>query len=78
MPIAFEWSKYIGLLANILGSISSNSPGLKDIDGIEFTILQGMLNRCSRLTLSMIHLSVEKSLAKLFKLLSDVLQKLLL
>jgi len=57
MPFAFEWAKYIGLLCNLIASIDPESPGVKDKKKLHLAILQGLLNRCSRLMLSILHLA---------------------
>ncbi|TGL63767.1 hypothetical protein EHQ58_00980 [Leptospira ognonensis] len=56
-PILFEHYKYTGILANILASFSLDSPAVRKIPKIHYAVLTGLLNRCSRLILSNIHLS---------------------
>lgn len=56
-PVLFEWYKYVGLLANFYASIQKESPAIKDISKIHYSVLIGMLNRCSRLMLSNVALS---------------------
>ena len=56
-PVLFEWYKYVGLLANFYASIQKESPAIKDISKIHYSVLIGLLNRCSRLMLSNVALS---------------------
>lgn len=56
-PIVFEWYKFIGQLCVVIASFSSKSPIVKQINGVDYSILTGLLNRCSRLMLSNIALS---------------------
>jgi hypothetical protein len=56
-PIIFEWYKYIGIVTNIFACISIESPAFKNIKPLHYSILIGLLNRCSRLILSNISLS---------------------
>lgn len=56
-PIFFEWYKYVGRLANYFACISLESPSVKDIKKTHYSILIGLLNRCSRLILSNVTLS---------------------
>lgn len=58
-PILFEWYKYAGLLSNFYASIKQESPAIKDIPMIHYSVLIGLLNRCSRLMLSNVALSHE-------------------
>lgn len=58
-PVMFEWYKYVGLLANFFASIQLESPGIKQIPKIHYSVLIGLLNRCSRLILSNVTLSHE-------------------
>ena len=60
MPILFEWYKYIGGTCNIIASISRFSPAIRKMPAINYAILTGLLNRCSRLMLSVLRLSVTK------------------
>jgi hypothetical protein len=56
-PVLFEWYKYVGLLSNFYASIQRKSPAIKNIPKIHYSILIGLLNRCSRLMLSNVALS---------------------
>ena len=58
MPILFEWYKYTGVVCNIVASISRHSPAVREMPPLHFAVLTGLLNRCSRLMLSNIRLSV--------------------
>lgn len=61
MPIAFKWSKYCGIMSIRFASISLDSPSInREIDPLYITILQGLLNRCSRLLMSIMHLASAK------------------
>ncbi|MFA5309730.1 MAG: DUF5677 domain-containing protein [Dehalococcoidales bacterium] len=60
MPILFEWYKYIGGTCNIVASISRLSPAIRKMPALNYAILTGLLNRCSRLMLSVLRLSVTK------------------
>jgi hypothetical protein len=57
LPIAFEWSKHVGLVAIQLASVSSEQPGLQPRSPLEHGILRGLLNRCSRVMLSTLKLA---------------------
>lgn len=69
MPILFEWYKYIGVVCNILASISSESLAVRKMPPLNYAILTGLLNRCSRLMLSNIRLSVMKKYGETIMLL---------
>ncbi|MBA7468728.1 hypothetical protein ES707_03981 [subsurface metagenome] len=69
MPILFEWYKYIGGICNILASISRDSPAIRKMPALNYAILTGLLNRCSRLMLSNIRLSVTKKYGETIMLL---------
>lgn len=49
MPIVFEWYKFVGMLAILLGHIMPESQ--------HYYVLMGLLNRCARLILSNVALS---------------------
>lgn len=58
MPIAFKWSKFCGIMSIRFASITLDSPSInRQIDDIHIIILQGLLNRCSRLLMSIMHLA---------------------
>lgn len=69
MPILFEWYKYIGVVCNIVASISDESLAVRDMPSLNYAILTGLLNRCSRLMLSNIRLSVMKKYGETIMLL---------
>jgi len=69
MPILFEWYKYIGGTCNILASISRKSLAIREMPALNYAILTGLLNRCSRLMLSNICLSVTKKYGETIMLL---------
>ncbi len=57
-PLAFKWSRYCGILSIRFASISIDSPTIdakKQI--LHINILQGLINRCSRLLAFTIHLA---------------------
>lgn len=56
-PVLFEWYKYVGLLSKFYASIQRESPAIKDIPKIHYSVLIGLLNRCSRLMFSNVALS---------------------
>lgn len=56
-PILFEWYKFVGRLCVYISSIRSDSPAVREIPTVNYSILTGLLNRCSRLMLSVIRLS---------------------
>lgn len=57
MPIVFEWYKWTGLAAQGLASIRPDSPGFLDMPRVHAAVLRGLLNRCSRLVLSVLRLA---------------------
>ena len=70
MPILFEWYKYVGGACNILASISRHSPAIREVPALHYAILTGLLNRCSRLMLSNMRLSVTKKYGETIMLLN--------
>ena len=58
-PVLFEWYKYVGALCNFYACIQQDSPAIRSIPPIQYYILVGLLNRCSRLMLSNVALSHE-------------------
>lgn len=58
-PVMFEWYKYVGRLANYFASVDQDSPAIKSISSVHFSVLAGLLNRLSRLMLSNVTLSHE-------------------
>jgi hypothetical protein len=56
-PMLFEWYKYVGLLCNTIACLDSRSPALRPLPGVQFAVLIGLLNRCSRLMVANIRLS---------------------
>ncbi|MCX6000419.1 MAG: DUF5677 domain-containing protein [Chloroflexi bacterium] len=69
MPILFEWYKYIGVVCNTLASISGKSLAIREVPDLNYAILTGLLNRCSRLMLSNTRLSVTKKYGETIMLL---------
>jgi hypothetical protein len=57
--VLFEWYKYVGLLANLLSCIQPDSCAVRPRPPIQFSVLIGLLNRCSRLMLANVALSHE-------------------
>ncbi|MGA8474545.1 MAG: DUF5677 domain-containing protein [Candidatus Cybelea sp.] len=58
-PILFELYKHVGLLSIAFAQISPESQGLRALPPLEFSILIGLLTRCSRLMLSTLRLTSE-------------------
>ena len=58
-PVLFEWYKYVGVLCNFYACIRLDSPAIRSIPSIQYYILVGLLNRCSRLMLANVALSHE-------------------
>ncbi|MBA7689365.1 hypothetical protein ES703_97871 [subsurface metagenome] len=69
MPILFEWYKHIGVMCNILASVSRSSPAIRKMPALHYAILTGLLNRCSRLMLSNVRLSVTNKYGETTRLL---------
>ena len=69
MPILFEWYKYIATVCNILASVSRDSPAIRKMPALHYAILRGLLNRCSRLMLSNVRLSVTSKYGETTRLL---------
>jgi len=69
MPILFEWYKYIARICNILASVSRHSPAIRRMPALHYAILTGLLNRCSRLMLSNVRLSVTNKYGETTRLL---------
>lgn len=57
IPILFEWYKFVGHLCIFFALIKSESPAVRDFPPIQYSVLTGLLNRCSRLMLANIALS---------------------
>jgi hypothetical protein len=53
----FEWYKHVGQATILVASIRPESPGLRKIPAVHYSILVGLLNRCARLMLSNTRLS---------------------
>jgi hypothetical protein len=51
-PILFRWYKYVATICNCFARIDVDNPILRSVPPIQFYILIGLLNRCSRLMLS--------------------------
>ncbi len=69
MPILFEWYKYVGTICNIIASTSRDSLAIRKIPALHYAILTGLLNRCSRLMLANMRLSVTKKYGETIMLL---------
>jgi len=57
MPMLFEWYKFVGHLCIFFALIKKESPAVRDFPSIQYSVLTGLLNRCSRLMLANIALS---------------------
>lgn len=69
MPILFEWYKNIVVACNIIASVSRDSPAIRRMPALRYAILTGLLNRCSRLMLSNVRLSVTGKYGETIRLL---------
>lgn len=58
-PILFEWYKFTGALANFCARIERSSAVILQIDIRHWSVLIGLINRCSRLMLSNVKLSAD-------------------
>jgi len=56
-PMLFEWYKHVGLVCNQVASIQIESPAVRKISTVHYSILVGLLNRCSRLMMANMALS---------------------
>lgn len=59
MPMVFEWYKFTGMIAFILGHIMPESPAFRPVPPQHYYVLMGLLNRCARLMLSNVAISNE-------------------
>lgn len=57
MPMLFEWYKFVAHLCILFALIKSESPAVREFPSIQYSVLTGLLNRCSRLMLANIALS---------------------
>lgn len=57
MPMLFEWYKFVGQLCIFFALIRRESPAVRYLPPIQYSVLTGLLNRCSRLMLANIALS---------------------
>ena len=78
ISIAFEWSKYLAVVCNKLASISRDSPGAHSRPELQYVIVQGLLNRNSRLMYSMIYLGRENKFDETIRILARCQQETLL
>ena len=58
-PILFVWYKFVGALCVTFACLRRESPALREVPEVEYSILIGILNRCARLMFSNIALSHE-------------------
>lgn len=58
-PVLFEWYKFVSGLCLTFANLQRDSPALRNVPEIEYTILVGLINRIAKLTFSNIHLSFE-------------------
>lgn len=56
-PMLFEWYKFIAIVCNFFARLRPDSPALKKLESIHYSVSVGLLNRCSRLMLSNVALS---------------------
>ena len=59
MPMVFEWYKFVGMIAILLGHIMPESPAFRSVPPQHYYVLMGLLNRCARLVLSNVAISHE-------------------
>ncbi len=59
IPIVFEWYKHVGTLNVLTANMLRESPAMRPIAKREYYILVGLLQRCSRLILSVVAMSHE-------------------
>lgn len=52
MPVMYEWYKYVCRLCIHFALISRESPAVRDLPAIQYSVITGLLNRCSRLMLA--------------------------
>ncbi len=71
--VAFEWSKYIGVLCIKMASIDTSSLRLQNLELINIVILQGLLNRCSRLFYSIVYLGASNKFDETIRIISRCL-----
>ena len=58
-PVLFEWYKYVGGLCITFANLQRESPALRNVPEIEYSIVIGLITRCARLMLSNVHLSCD-------------------
>ncbi len=58
-PVLFEWYKFVSGMSITFANLQRDSPALRNIPEIEYTILVGLINRIAKLMFSNIHLSFE-------------------
>lgn len=56
-PILFEWYKFVGALCSFFACIRNDSEDIRSMSTLHYSVLIGLLNRCSRLMLANIALS---------------------
>ena len=56
-PMLFEWYKFVGLLCSFFSRIRPDSPAVRSIPPVHYSVLIGLLNRCSRLMCANLTLS---------------------
>jgi Family of unknown function (DUF5677) len=69
-PLLFEWYKWTGLVANRVASLDPASPAYRTLPAVEVAVLRGLLNRCSRLMVAVLHLASRQKHAEAVRLLS--------
>lgn len=56
-PLLFKWYKHVGLISNYFASIRSDSAAIRKLPILHYSVLIGLLNRCSRLMFANVALS---------------------
>ncbi|WP_243323587.1 DUF5677 domain-containing protein [Geothrix sp. SG200] len=57
LPMLFEWYKFVAVICNFFARLRPDSPALRKLEPIHYSVCSGLLNRCSRLMLSNVALS---------------------
>ncbi len=70
MPILFEVYKHIGGVCAYFTYMSRSSPAVKEMPALHYAVLVGLLNRCIKLMLSVLHLASNKKFGDTIGLLS--------
>jgi hypothetical protein len=61
VPIYFKWFQHLGMICATVVAISRKSPAWRSISTLHYAVLVGLLNRCSRLMVSILALASHAS-----------------